>query len=359
MKKVLISAYNLDFGGIETSLINLLKNMDLNKYKVTLVLERKEGVFLNQVPKGIKVKEYKVSNNKNILIRKSINLLKKIKWIIFNYKKYSSSICYATYSKPGSFLARTASDNKILFVHSNYLNVYKKDIDKIKVFFDTRNILEYNKIIFVSNESKDDLIKIYPEINDKSYVINNLVDYEKIISLSKEKVNINNDYILFLGRLEEDSKKISRIIELAKEYKDKNIMFFIVGDGPDKKMYEGLIEKNKLNNVQILGSKKNPYPYIKKCKLLLLTSDYEGFPVVYNEAIALNVPIVSTIDVTDDCININNRFGYIADKNIKSIKEKVDMVLNGSFKNSEKIDFRKLNKKRMKLIEELLENEND
>ena len=42
-KKILIASYNLDFGGIETSLINLLKNMDLEKYDVTLVLEEIKG----------------------------------------------------------------------------------------------------------------------------------------------------------------------------------------------------------------------------------------------------------------------------------------------------------------------------
>ena len=88
MKKILIASYNLDFGGIETSLINLLKNFDLNKYNITLVLEKKEGVFLNDVPSGIKIKEYKVSDNKNIFIRKFINLLKRIKWLLFNYKRY-------------------------------------------------------------------------------------------------------------------------------------------------------------------------------------------------------------------------------------------------------------------------------
>ena len=45
-KNILIASYNLDFGGIETSLINLLKNINFDKYKVTLVLEKKEGVFL-------------------------------------------------------------------------------------------------------------------------------------------------------------------------------------------------------------------------------------------------------------------------------------------------------------------------
>lgn len=58
-KKILIASYNLDFGGIETSLINLLKNINLGIYDVTLVLEKKEGVFLKEVPSSVKIKEYK------------------------------------------------------------------------------------------------------------------------------------------------------------------------------------------------------------------------------------------------------------------------------------------------------------
>ena len=72
-KNILIASYNLDFGGIETSLINLLKNINFNKYKVTLVLEKKEGVFLKDVPKDVVIKEYNVSDAKNFLFRKIVN----------------------------------------------------------------------------------------------------------------------------------------------------------------------------------------------------------------------------------------------------------------------------------------------
>ena len=58
MKKILISSYDLNYGGIETSLINLLKNIDLNKYKVTLVLEHNSGVYLKAIPKKVNIKEY-------------------------------------------------------------------------------------------------------------------------------------------------------------------------------------------------------------------------------------------------------------------------------------------------------------
>ena len=82
MKKILITAYNLDIGGIETALINLLKKLDLNKYQITLVLEKKEGIFVNQVPSGIEVIDYNLCYSKNIIykiqnitkyIRKKIN----------------------------------------------------------------------------------------------------------------------------------------------------------------------------------------------------------------------------------------------------------------------------------------------
>ena len=54
MKRILFSAYSLDVGGIETALITLLKNIH-SKYNITLILEKKEGIFLKDVPKDVKI----------------------------------------------------------------------------------------------------------------------------------------------------------------------------------------------------------------------------------------------------------------------------------------------------------------
>ncbi len=357
-KNILIAAYNLNYGGIETSLMNLLKNINIDKYNVTLALEKKEGVFLNEVPKEIKIKEYKVNTSSNIFLRKVFNLTKRIKWLLLNYKRYDASISYATYSKPCSFLARTSSKNKILFVHSNYYMAYDKDINKIKEFFDGIKINEYNHVVFVSNESKKDLCKIYKDIESRSVTINNLVDYNKIIKLSKEKINIDKNYnkvFLFVGRLDETSKRLTLLLDIAKKCKKDKVSaeFWIVGDGKDETMYKEIVRKEKLNNVTFFGAKKNPYPYMKACDYLILTSRYEGFPVVYNEAIILDKPIITTIDVSDDCVSIPNRFGYVVDEN--NIYEKVKYLSEKKEKLKEKVDYDVLNKKRMKLIEDLME----
>ncbi len=357
-KNILIAAYNLNYGGIETSLMNLLKNINIDKYNVTLALEKKEGVFLNEVPKEIKIKEYKVNTSSNIFLRKVFNLTKRIKWLLLNYKRYDASISYATYSKPCSFLARTSSKNKILFVHSNYYMAYDKDINKIKEFFDGIKINEYNHVVFVSNESKKDLCKIYKDIESRSVTINNLVDYNKIIKLSKEKINIDKNYnkvFLFVGRLDETSKRLTLLLDIAKKCKKDKVSaeFWIVGDGKDETMYKEIVRKEKLNNVTFFGAKKNPYPYMKACDYLILTSRYEGFPVVYNEAIILDKPIITTIDVSDDYVSIPNRFGYVVDEN--NIYEKVKSLSEKKEKLKEKVDYDVLNKKRMKLIEDLME----
>lgn len=357
MKKLLISSYNLDFGGIEKSLVNLLKNINYDKYKVTLVLEKKEGVFLKDVPKGVIIKEYKVSENSNLLLRKISNLLKRIKWIICNFKRYDTSICYATYSHPCGFITRTSSKNKVLFVHSNYYRAFNKDEEKTTEFFDNIKINKYNKIIFVSNEAKNDLCSLMPMIENKSVTINNLVDYDEIISLSKKKIGINKDgkkVFLFVGRLDEESKRLSLLLKTAKKCMDNkdNALFWIVGDGPNEDEYKKYVKKNKLNNVLFLGVQENPYPYIKKCDYLILTSKYEGFPVVYNEAIALEKTIITTIDVSDDYISIPNRFGFVVNEN--DIYDKVKELSKKKVKMDEKVDFNALNKKRIDAIERII-----
>ncbi|MBO5096613.1 MAG: glycosyltransferase [Bacilli bacterium] len=352
--KLIISSAHLDYGGIEKSLLNLLNSLDINKFDITLVLEEKRGVFLSKLNKKINVIEYTPSENKNIFIRKLTNFKNRIIWYLKNHNKFDVSICYATYSMSSNFIARCSSKNRIMWIHSNYCQSYEYDEQKVKGFYNIRSLNKYKRFVFVSNESRNDLIKYYPFIKESSIVINNIVDYEEILSDSKLNINLNLKYKkngVFIGRIEEPVKKVSRVIELAKYCQDnkKDIGFIIVGDGPDLLYIKSKSEEYKLQNIIFTGAKTNPYPYLEKADFLILTSKYEGFPVVYNEAIILNKPVLTTIDVSDDEISINNNFGIISKP--EELKENVDKILK--FKNKN-IDFEKINKKRIAKIEKLI-----
>ena len=64
-KKILFTAFNLDFGGVEKCLVNLVNRLDKNKYDIKILLQVKEGVFLKDVNNNIKVEGYNLSKIKN------------------------------------------------------------------------------------------------------------------------------------------------------------------------------------------------------------------------------------------------------------------------------------------------------
>jgi len=359
MKKILICANNLCVGGIEKSLINLLKQINYNNFEIDLMLESFSGELINELPKNINIIEYHVYNLKNKLIQKLLNYTNQLKWSLKYKNKYDTSICYATYSYAANKISRISSKNRIMYIHSDYTKLYNES--DLKQFFNTRNLNNFNKIIFVSNESKDNLIKYYPSIVDKTQVINNIINIDEIKEKSKfqikETFNKENIYLLFIGRLEEESKNISTQLKLINDLKKDipNIKLYLVGDGPNKEDYIEYIKTNKLENyIKILGQKENPYPYIKNADYVLLTSNYEGYPVIFNESLVLKTDIISTIKISDEYTCIGKNFGHLlSNRYDKTLQELKNILINKKHKKIN-IDIEGINKKRLRKIEELL-----
>jgi glycosyltransferase involved in cell wall biosynthesis len=352
-KDLLFASKDLNIGGIETSQVNILNNIDYNKYNVTLVLEEVKGNLLSNVNKNVVIRELKVNSNNNVLIRKSINLIRQLIFKIFNYQNYDFSCCYTTYSYSCNKIAKVSSTNNSIYIHSDYKYVYNSKNDYLE-FFNSRKVNEYKNIIFVSNESKKSFLEYYPELENKTKVLNNFINIEDILTKSnesiKEKKSSNKTLFVFIGRLDDSSKKLKRAINLVKEI--PSIELWIVGDGPDRKMYEDYSKKLKVeNNIKFLGKKNNPYPYMKEADYIILTSDYEGFPVIYLEAITLNKRIITTISTSDESINIKD-YAYIISKEEKEMVQEVKEILKKSNK-VKKIDLNKIQKERIKKLNKL------
>lgn len=352
-KRLLFASVSMDIGGIEKALVNLVNKIDYSKYDVTVILEEKKGIFLERVNKNVKVKELKVDNSNNIIKRKLTNYLRKANYKIFNYKAFDFSCCYATYSYSSSKVALISSNNTAFYVHSDYNTIYEDEKD-FRQFFDSRNIKDYRRIIFVSNENKKGFTSIYKDLKERCVVYNNFIDTSEIIKKSQEKLNLkrNKDLISFLyvGRFDEAAKKITRQINLVKEI--ENIELWLVGDGPDKEKYIKLVKENNLEKrVTFYGKQKNPYQYMREADYIILTSDYEGFPVTYLEALTLNKKIITTYPTSDDKIDIRY-YAYVISKNEDKMCKEVKDILNNNKLNKE-IDIEKCQETRMKQLENI------
>ena len=349
MKKIIFFAYDLNIGGIEKF------------YNVTLVLEKNEGTLKKDLSLDTKIIEHKISNCKFILLRKLINFSKRLIFTLKHKNKYDFSCAYTTYQYSAVKLSKICSKNSSIYVHSDYTNLYNKE-DFIN-FFNTRNISEFRKILFVSNQSQENFLTIYPSLKDKTLVINNLVNQNEIIEKSKEEVEIKKErtdiIFAFVGRLVEESKKISRLLECFKLLieKNKNIKLWIIGDGEEYNKTESFIKNNNIeNNIIMYGSQKNPYKYMKESNYIILTSDYEGFPVVFNEASILNKPILSTLDISDDYYRIDDRHGFKIPKDPKLMAKKIEEIMKINLKLNN-LDYNELNKLRINKLKAVIENE--
>ena len=204
MKKLIFFSKHMGIGGLEKSLLNLLNSLDLDRYQVTLVLEEKQGEFLEKLDERVKVEEYRLSRCPFVPLRKLINFTKRWFWVHKNRNRYDFSCSYCTYSVIGSRLSQAASDNSCLYVHNDYTHIYP-DREQFRAFFHQLRTENFRKILFVSNESRESFCTVLPELAGKTQVINNLINAGEIRSMAKEPCKFQpgpgETVFVFVGRL--------------------------------------------------------------------------------------------------------------------------------------------------------------
>ena len=125
--------------------------------------------------------------------------------------------------------------------------------------------------------------------------------------------------IIFVGRLDNTSKKINRILDVwgivFKQYPEWNLS--IIGEGPDKFILSEIIKQKGLKNISLKGA-LDPQAYYERASILILTSEFEGFPLTIPEAMSFGVvPIVyGSFSSVYDIIS-NNSNGIVIPYNKK------------------------------------------
>ena len=177
-----------------------------------------------------------------------------------------------------------------------------------------------NKKIHVVSKCLQQYLK--KEYNLDSTVIYNFFEIEKIKKLANEKIEFDFEFFINIGHLNTQKNQKDLIVAfniLKKTYNIKEKLI-IIGEGENRKFLENLIKKFNLeNDVFLLGKKENPYKYLKKAKLYISTSLYEGFPATLVEANILKVPIVS---YNFKC-GANELAVYLCENNPESLVKKI------------------------------------
>lgn len=367
--KLLFIGITMRCGGSEKSFLSFVNSLDFDRFEVDLLLAKKDGLFMAQIPKQINViqmqefGEHFLLSNKNAVSCLFNTFIKKNPLYIFDILPYflKAIFCPKSWSDTGArlwvhmmgklkpldkkydiavaywgdrtmfyMIDKVKADKKITWLHFDYAHP-KRDNKLYYQYFS-----KCDAIVNVSTLVDDALKGELPELEDKCLVIENINNPILINQLADSGESFpDSDYngkrILTVGRIAEQ-KGYDFAVEAMRLLKEDNIdvKWYILGDGDSdyKEYIQSLMVKAQVEDRFVfLGTTPNPYSYMAKCDIYAQPSRFEGKPISVEEAKILRKPIVVASYLSAKEQLCDGKYGMIADMNPKGIYEKLKIML--------------------------------
>lgn len=353
MKRILFITHTASMGGGAEKVLMTLVNELSKDYRID-VIERLEDNVLPFVPnnKNIchlpsmsKSDRLAAATGSCVLLQRLWRLL--LSLLIFlvprhvyrHYirEKYDFEISF-NYLYPSYLVAYSPNleSKKIMWIHGDIFELsepYACGVRGLKAIamktMQRRAFSMADTIVAISRRTYDSILKFMPEVRDKTCIIYNGYDIQKIRTMALSPGFEKNRFTLVsIGRLEKPKNfelQILALLQIVSQGID--IELHILGDGPyiNELKQEAGVLLNK--NIFFEGFQANPYPFIRSSDALIITSKSEGFPTVAVEAMALGKPVISTpVAGTDELINSNT--GIVVDWSVEGVVKGIMQIMN-------------------------------
>ena len=292
-KKLIFFMPSMDGGGVEKNLVIIANYTSSYLDEVSLITF--DNSFAHLFNKKINI----IKVQKKIYKKKYKKYYKYFKCLLLLVKEYIKNRNILVFSFQANIYVLMLSSIlgfKVISRSNSSPSGWNKSLIKnfiFKFFFNFADEIVVN--------SKDFQKEFYKKFKIKTKLIYNPLNKKEIIKKSKIKLDFNffksGKYlrVINIARFT-DQKDHNTLLKSFKIINKKiNSKLLILGYGVNKSKIKNFIIKNKLNNiVKIINFKSNPYNYIRKSDLFVLTSKYEGLPNVLLEAQVLRKFVISS-----------------------------------------------------------------
>lgn len=287
-------------GGLEKTNIKLAAEFELLGFEVFLITFQYDPCLLESIPNKIRVVDLGVSRS-IFSILPLIGLLRSNEYeIVIACQHYANIIAVAARLFTGKV-------SKLILCERISISSALRMETGLKSWFMPAMIRwAYKRADAVIANSSDNAEELKAFIGEKgnkpniSYVYNPTLTPD-IYELAKESCpefeGLEHKFkVVIAGRLSSQKDHKLLLDALAEAVQDApQILLVIVGDGPLKPELERYCDQLGItDHVIFFGFQENPYRFMARCDVLVLTSKYEGLPNVLIEAQALGIPLIST-----------------------------------------------------------------
>lgn len=319
-KKILFVNGHMRYGGVEKSLLDILRNLNYEKYEVDLLLIEGKGEYFQEIPAEVNVifKDMTSAHGpylesmKKCLKKKDIfalfvrnvfvithfvnpKLLIFLQNSLFGNKKYDFAIAYrkGICTQIVQYVVR--SQKKSTWWHHGSIDISGKELKEFE-----KTCVKLKNIVFVSKSSEKMVVKAIPFIENYTRVIPNMIDYRDVIKksnlLNPDFKKTKKHFVTACRFVPE--KHVENVIFASEMLIKRGFVDFqwhIIGDGDNLNYLQELSKDRKTQtNVIFEGKKENPFPYLKHADIYIHTSYIESQGLSILEAMTLNTPCIIT-----------------------------------------------------------------
>ena len=328
---------NLIGGGAERVTVNIIKQLDKNRFDIFLVMVSKEGVFLKEIPTYVKIV--------NLNAKKTLFSIFKFRKVIQNIQP---DIIYSTLinTSIAQYLALLGIKDKPFIVLRNAtspkLFAQEGSHKKSWEFLLKKAYKTADRVLAQTPEMKNELREYYNLSPKKVDIFINPLNEDDInnkINNVQNPFNKNKINVVAAGRLTY-AKAFDVLLDAFALVVKRNNNFILHIIGRDDGEKELLLKKQKElkleKNINFLGFQSNPYHFFYFSDLFVLSSRREGLPNALLENLYLKKPVVSTkcIPFISTLIE-NGENGFLVD--VENSEELALSILN--FKRLQKLGF--------------------
>ncbi|MCE5833298.1 CDP-glycerol glycerophosphotransferase family protein [Staphylococcus pseudintermedius] len=411
-EKILLYPGGMKHNGITTSVINLLANINYDKYDVTVFTNNTNNVEqLNNLQslndnvrivlrRGPMIATFKELYQNEFVRQRGIYksfekrlypkaLFEREFRKIFGDSQFDYAIDYSGYAMFWSnLILASGAKKKYILLHSDIKSDMERTVKgKRPHYQNLKGVISlypyFDKLVSVSEATKKLNQSNFGglKLKNRHIASRNTINIEKINQLvdddsdlfekngtpvlptltehGMEAIEFSQDdfKIVSVGRLSPEKGfdlLIKAVAELAPKY--PQLKLYILGDGPLKGTLKSLVEQLGIqNHVYFLGQRRNPFFIVKRADVFALTSHYEGQSMVILEALTVGTHVLASDIIANRYVLEDEKYGMLVEKNEVDIAKGLEQFINGTNKDYTKFDAVAYNEETIQEFYSLLE----